>query len=200
VPEPTSTPTKERIVDEAMRLFAEVGYRGASIAKIEQASGLSPGAGGLYRHFDSKEAVLMAGIRCHLKRLETLREVRQALGQFGNTAAEIEATARYFLDELDSQAELLRVLASEVRQHPKLLSSAVNELIESTFASFADWLYDAARGTIDRQRAQAISTVAMGSLLSTRLIRHVLGVEPAPLDDDQLVSTWVEIVSNMLKP
>src|SRR6201991_4999674 len=54
--------TRERIIDEALRLFAERGYSATSVAEIEAASGLSPGAGGLYRHFKSKYEVLAAAI------------------------------------------------------------------------------------------------------------------------------------------
>jgi AcrR family transcriptional regulator len=54
---PTPGTTRERIVDEAMRLFSEHGYTATSIAKIEAAVGLTPGAGGIYHHFASKEAV-----------------------------------------------------------------------------------------------------------------------------------------------
>ena len=45
-----TAPTRERIVDEGMRLFSQHGYAATSIAKIEAASGLTPGAGGLYHH------------------------------------------------------------------------------------------------------------------------------------------------------
>ena len=61
-----SSTTRERIVDEAMRLFSQHGYAATSIAKIEAAAGLTPGAGGLYHHFKSKEAVLAAGIERQL--------------------------------------------------------------------------------------------------------------------------------------
>lgn len=55
--------TRERIIDAALRLFGEVGYTRASIAKIEEAAGLSPGAGGLYRHFKTKEELLVEAVR-----------------------------------------------------------------------------------------------------------------------------------------
>src|ERR1700761_7578950 len=106
-------PTRERIVDEAMRLFSERGYEGTSIARIEEAAGLTPGAGGLYHHFETKEAVLAAGIERRLERLEALRRIRGVLGSLGDLRAELKLTARYLLAELDEEAELLRILASD---------------------------------------------------------------------------------------
>jgi AcrR family transcriptional regulator len=193
-----STSTSERIVEEAMRLFSVKGYKGASIAQIEKAAGLSPGAGGLYRHFESKEAVLAAGIRRHLDRLDALRDVRQAMGTLLDLDAQLEATARYFLDELDSQTQLLQILASEIRQSPALLGSAVDQLIESTYASFAEWLQEAAGPSLDEDRARTISTIALGSLLSTRLLKNVLGVTSAGGEDDGIIATWVEVVRFLL--
>jgi len=43
-----SSTTRDRIIDEAMRLFSQHGYAATSIVKIEAAAGLTPGAGGIY--------------------------------------------------------------------------------------------------------------------------------------------------------
>ena len=91
---------------------------GASVAQIEAAAGLSPGAGGLYHHFRSKEEVLAAGIERQLARLDALRDVRRLLAGVGDMRAELTITARYFLAELDSQSELFRILVFENRSRP----------------------------------------------------------------------------------
>src|ERR1700761_6275680 len=135
-----SSTTRERIVDEAMHLFSQHGYAATSIAKIEAAAGLTPGAGGIYRHFTSKEALLAAGIERRLGRLSALREIRGVLGSLGDVKAELTLTARYVLAELDSESELLRILASDVRNRPQLLKTAVEELVSSTFTGFAAWI------------------------------------------------------------
>src|ERR1700727_2591467 len=141
---PAPGTTRERIVDEAMRLFSEHGYTATSIAKIEAAAGLTPGAGGLYPHFASKEAVLAAGIERQLARLGALRQIRQVLGSLGDPKAELTLTARYILAELDSESELLRILASEARHQPQLLQTAVDQLVSSTFKGFAAWIAERA--------------------------------------------------------
>lgn len=48
--------TKERILDQSIRLFLERGYHGTSIDDITQAAGLTKG--GFYWHFASKEDLL----------------------------------------------------------------------------------------------------------------------------------------------
>jgi AcrR family transcriptional regulator len=143
-----SSTTRERIVDEAMALFSQNGYAATSIAKIEAAAGLTPGAGGIYHHFASKEAVLAAGIERQLGRLGALREIRDVLGSLGDLKAELTLTARYVLAELDSESELLRILASDARNRPQLLTTAVDELVSSTFAGFATWMVERAERAI----------------------------------------------------
>ena len=47
--------TKDRILDEALTLFAENGYRGSNLRDLAARLGLSKSA--LYKHYDSKEAI-----------------------------------------------------------------------------------------------------------------------------------------------
>jgi len=182
-----------------MRLFAENGFRGASVAQIEAAAGLTPGAGGLYHHFESKEQLLAAGIQVHLERLDRFREVRALMGPLGDLRVELAVTARYFLAELDSETELFRILISESRRRPELLTSAVNELIASTFGGFAGWLAEKAEGRLDPDRARRVADLTLGSLLSSRLLRIVLGVDAGDDDDETSIGVWVDMVARELE-
>ncbi len=55
-------PTRERILDAAVELFGRQGYSGTSVGEIEAAAGLAPRSGALYKHFESKRAVLEAAV------------------------------------------------------------------------------------------------------------------------------------------
>jgi AcrR family transcriptional regulator len=182
-----------------MRLFSDRGYSGTSVAQIEAAAGLAPGAGGLYHHFTSKEAVMAAGIERHLARLSALRDLRRVLGQLGDLRAELTVTARYVLAELDNEAELLRILASEARRQPQLLTEAVERLVGSTYADLALWLAERAETPVAPSQAQAICAVGFGALLSSRLLPTVFGVTSLPVDDESLVATWVTMMMCLLR-
>jgi AcrR family transcriptional regulator len=192
-----STSTRDRIIDEAMHLFSQQGYAATSIAKIEAAVGLSPGAGGLYHHFKSKEAVLAAGIERHLSRLDALRDIQRVLSPLGDLKAELTLTARYILTELDSESELLRILASEARNRPEMLTSAVDRLVNSTFDGFAGWIEERMQPSDGDRDARAIAAVGLGSLMSSRLLRDVIGI-PAQVDDEALISAWVALMLDAL--
>jgi len=181
-----------------MRLFGEHGYRGTTITKIEAAAGLTPGAGGIYHHFKSKDAVLAAGIERHLARLAALRDIRRILTPLGDLHAELTLTARYILAELDHEAELLGFLAAEARNRPHLLADAIEQLVKTTFTGFAVFIADRSDPPLDANNAEAIAAVGLGSLFSSRLLTQVLGVQ-TPVDDDRLIATWVEMMANTMQ-
>jgi AcrR family transcriptional regulator len=54
--------TRERILVAALDLFVQRGVDGTSVSDIERAVGLAAGTGSFYRHFPTKEAVLVAAV------------------------------------------------------------------------------------------------------------------------------------------
>ncbi|MEU2092309.1 helix-turn-helix domain-containing protein [Nocardia beijingensis] len=58
--------TRKRIIAEALRLFGEQGFARTTVTQIERAAGLSGGSGGLYRHFRSKDELLVEAVRARL--------------------------------------------------------------------------------------------------------------------------------------
>lgn len=93
--------TKERLLDAAERLFAERGFRGASLRAVTRAAGASVSAANY--HFGSKEALLRAVLRRRVepvnrRRLELLDalEARSA----GGAPPSAEEVLRVFLQPL----------------------------------------------------------------------------------------------------
>jgi AcrR family transcriptional regulator len=63
--------TRQRILELAAPLFNERGFAGCSMADIMEATGLEKG--GIYRHFDSKEALAAEALKYSLSQLSVLR-------------------------------------------------------------------------------------------------------------------------------
>src|SRR4030088_974380 len=68
--------TRERLLDAAMDLFGEHGYKATSVGAIEQAAGLAPRSGALYQYFSGKEELLVAALE---RRMESLTNLEAAL-------------------------------------------------------------------------------------------------------------------------
>ena len=184
-------PTKERLLDEAMRLFGERGYDATSVAEIERSAGLTPGAGGLFHHFRTKEAVLEAGIERHLARLAAVRQIRGAIPPLGDVRAELTLVARYVFLELEEEQELLRVLVSEGRQRPQLLSGAVEQVVRGTFDEFAALLARSGGTEIG-------AALALGSLVAFASAELLLGQAPVDAEREDVIATWVDMVLGLL--
>src|ERR1700730_18129633 len=90
---PMADSTRDRILNVALRLFAEHGYAGTSVASIEDAGGVSPPPGALYPNFGSKQQLMGAAVE---------RAIQTAMAGFalapmlslGNLEAELTLVAR----------------------------------------------------------------------------------------------------------
>jgi AcrR family transcriptional regulator len=193
-----STATRERLLDAAMHLFGEHGFRGTSVAAIERAAGLTPGAGGLYHHFPSKDAVLAAGLERHLGKLGALRDIRRLFTGVGDLRIQLTLTARFVLAELDAESELVQILFTEARSRPDLVGGAVVTLVDSALAEFATWLTD--DWAVPADRAKNLSAVALGSLFSHRLLRTLLPTGAGGIGDEEFVTAWADTFHRALQP
>jgi AcrR family transcriptional regulator len=105
-----------------MELFGRQGYRATTIAQIEAAVGLSAGAGGLYRHFPSKLALLEEGLR---RQAEAGRPLIAYLDD--PRLAELPprerflAVARAGLRRLGEERDVNRLLLRDLAAFPDLL-------------------------------------------------------------------------------
>ncbi len=180
-----------------MQMFGRQGYRGTSVAQIEAAAGLAPGAGGLYHHFRKKEDVLAAGIERHLARLSALRDIRSLLTGLGDLRSELTISARYTLAELDREDELLQILAAEARARPQLVQTAVDQLLGATSAQFAEWVRDRAGDHLSPDKARAVAAIGLGALISSRVL-PLLGMTTLTVDDGVLVDAWADMMTALI--
>jgi AcrR family transcriptional regulator len=186
--------TRERILTEALRLFARGGYRGTTIAEIEAAAGLSPGSGSLYAHFSSKEEVLEAAVR----RAAALAEVGYSFYEvlpLGDLRAELTLLARGSLMVMDSWTDLIRVLWKEADQFPELLGDARQQILGRAQSWIGQWLAQQVKaGTIVEVDHDAVAVIALGSISNYWLQKKLVGWQPAGVDDDSFIESWVELL------
>jgi AcrR family transcriptional regulator len=99
-PEPARPETRERLIDAAGRVFAERGYRGATMREIADRAGATLAAA--HYHFGSKQDLYREVARAHFERLE------RRLAESGG-AIDARAAAKL------SRPELVALLRGRVR-------------------------------------------------------------------------------------
>src|SRR3954452_6985689 len=105
---------RERIVRAAAELVAERGFHAVSMADIGAASGIV--GSGVYRHFDSKSAVLLALLDDGMERLrETAAEV---VGSGGDGTEVLDGLVRDQVRFAVDEALLVRLWLREVQTLP----------------------------------------------------------------------------------
>jgi AcrR family transcriptional regulator len=188
-------PTRDRVVDAAMRLFGERGYAATSIADIESAAGLSPGSGSLYRHFASKEALLMEGVRRRVSEGAALRAALQHPPiEPVEPRVEYEAVVRAGLDRLDQDKDLSRMINKDLRQFPAALDLVRDEEIGAVHRAVATWLQARAPQPLDDRRAQALATVMVGAAANFWLLGDIFDEHPAGVTVDEVVDAIVSLI------
>lgn len=189
--------TRERILDEAITLFARRGFKATTISDIETAVGLTPGAGGIFHHFPTKRAVLVEALERRFAQLDALNQIRSVIPSLGDRRAELRLFARYLLDQMHDERELLALVLREAITDADLFADAVRRLLDDRERSFACWLHGlppTARPSRD-QRARA--RLALGALAYGPTIDALVGRPEVPVVDAH-IEAWVDAAAVLL--
>jgi AcrR family transcriptional regulator len=187
----TRTPAAQRVLGAAMSLFAERGYSTTSIADIERAAGLTVGAGGIYRHFPSKLAMLEAGVRAIVEADEDIQRAQPVPGL--SLREQLLLYARVGLVMIRSQRALIRLLYRDLDEVPELLAEVKERLVHSGTREFARRLRDLAKtNDLDASRDfDAVAALYVGAVVNVGVLEAVLDV-PQPVDDDRFIAVFVD--------
>jgi AcrR family transcriptional regulator len=185
--------TRDRIVTEAIRLFAERGFRGTTVGDIERAAGLAPRSGGLYKHFRSKEEVLEAAAERHVAEIEAVRSLLE-LGPLGDLRAELTLVARWSLAELRAERPLLKIVQKDGDQFPELIE-AVRERVIKTGHATATQVVERLFGEygVVVADANALASVALAALVGRDLEEMIFRHTPGGLDEEEFIEAWVDL-------
>jgi AcrR family transcriptional regulator len=194
------TPTRERIVTNALRLFAERGFKGTAVTEIEAAAGLAPGSGGLYSHFRTKEEVLAAAIEHSVQLAETGYSVMPLL-PLGDLRAELTLIVRGSMLVMNTWRDLIRVLLREAEQFPEVMAQAREQMFERAHRWFSDWLAAKAKtGEVADADFDVVAVIFLGAANQYWIITSLVDGPPLALDEDRFVTGWVATLLAVLTP
>jgi AcrR family transcriptional regulator len=187
-----ASPTKSLIVVAAMDLFGRQGYHATTIAQIEAAAGLSAGAGGLYRHFKSKRALLEEGLA---RQTEAGRPPLAHLDDAGLPADPRErflAVGRAGLARLEQERDVNRLLVRDLASFPDLLERVRERELRRVLDAVTEFLRRAAPGTAD---PQALAAVVVAAVSHYWIMSDVFGGRhPHDVDPERFLGTLADLV------
>jgi AcrR family transcriptional regulator len=161
-----------QLIDAALKLFAERGFKGTTIADIATATGTAHGL--VYHYFASKDD-LLADI---LERYTFLPELRSLLAVSPDRPAEevLREVAVGFSRMLDEHPDLLRLVVTESQSNPQV-AQALAHVTEQGLVLMTDYL----RARIDAGELRPHDPAVPASALFWAIITKHLG--PAQVDD-----------------
>jgi AcrR family transcriptional regulator len=115
--------TRERILEVALDLFVDEGFSGTTITEVERRAGLSPGSGSFYRHFRSKDELLMASVDHEVVRVRA--EIEAAHAADARTQDVVDGL-RLALQDIRRYNRLFRLVLAEGDRVPALRAAVTN--------------------------------------------------------------------------
>ncbi|RAY15971.1 TetR/AcrR family transcriptional regulator [Actinomadura craniellae] len=185
---------------EALRLFADRGYAATSVAEIEAASGLSPGAGGLYRHFRSKEEVLAAAIREHITSTKSqLDVIREQATQFADLplVERLKMTCHAGLAKMREEQDLVRVLFRDLDQFPELVAEMREGIVNPLYEAIAEWLSTQPELADNDEDWPAIASILGGSVVNYWLANESMHEPPSRIAEERFVLAWARLAMGL---
>jgi AcrR family transcriptional regulator len=197
-------PTRKRLLDEGMRLFARNGFHATTVGDIEAAAGLQPRRGALYKHFPSKQGLLDEAIRSHVDRAAagaahiSAVDLGAVVGDDRNVKRLlVEGLGRWFLDEMDNMRDLTRVLEHDGDRMGDVTHEVKRDIVDLSYRTAVALI---AAVVPDARDPDAVAVVLLGALVAFRRTTWTFGTPPAGVDDDRALSSWTELALAWLDP
>jgi len=178
-----------------MDLFGRQGYHATTIAQIEAAAGLSAGAGGLYRHFRSKRALLEEGLN---RQAEAGRPLLAALedataGQGQSRYDRFLSAGRAGLRRLEQERDVNRLLLRDLASFP--------DLLEQVRARELARVHEALTGFVHREVPEAEDPAALAAVVMAAVSHYWImsdvfaGDHPHGIDADRFLVALAGLVA-----
>lgn len=201
--------TRHRLIEAALRLFGEQGYAATSVAQLELAAGMSPGAGGMYSHFRSKDALLRAALESVLTPTEELATALNPPGAETPTSAtltaselevQLDAIARAGLARLRHDRDYNRILVRDLRAVPDLLELSADRELRPVHDRLAAFLSRPELARPPGVDPRALAAVLIGATSHFWLMTDIFGAHPAGITEDDYIDALVRLAASLLTP
>lgn len=177
----TLSPTKQRIVEAALRLFGEHGISGTSLQMIADAIGVTKAA--VYHQFRTKDEIVVAAMEEPVRRLKAAVD---AAGAEKSSGRALEVLITQVVDLAIESREIVRNLQGDPIMARVLLTY-------EPFQTVMGNMYRLLAGNRPNTRARVRATMVSAALASTAV--HPL---VADLDDHSLREHMIDLAKEFL--
>ena len=181
---------REQILDAAAQVFAQRGFRTASIQQVAEAAGIAKGT--VYNYFDSKDDLLLA-------LLDRLNETEERPAQFdellhGDPRQMMGALLRHRFEVLSDQKELFRALLPELLGNHKLRQRYLRRVVRPSMQ-----LAEQALAKFGHSNPQHLARAFAAGLLGL-IVLDLLGEPGTTESAPEIVGVLSEAFSSVLLP
>ena len=166
---------RARILDAAVKVFAERGYFSSTVAEIARAAGVADGT--IYLYFKSKDDLLFELF--DEKMTQLIGDAKAALAQEQDAPSRLKRFIRLHFSLVEKNPDLASVLVVELRQSAQLLKAADRQKLGAAYLELIGQVVREGQergeldasispGTAKRAIFGALDELALGWLLSGR--------------------------------
>ena len=192
------SPTRERLISAAIELFAAQGYTATTVGAIAQAGGLSPRAGGFYRHFSSKRELLDVAIDRLISEVADEAAARMAQPQADAPIDRLRNIGTVALRVIRGRHPLIRLASREVDHAPEIAAAVRDRLVEPAHRIAAAAFAVVAAPECNAEDVRLAAEMAMGTLTAYVNEEVLFGRGFGGVDDEELLRAWVEVWAGVL--
>jgi TetR/AcrR family fatty acid metabolism transcriptional regulator len=166
---------RSRILDAAVKVFADRGYFSSTVAEIARAAGVADGT--IYLYFKSKDDLLFELFDEKMTRL--IADAKAALAEEKDAPSRLKRFIRLHFSLVEKNPDLASVLVVELRQSAQLLKAADRQRLGAAYLELIGQVVregqergeldaSVSPGTAKRAIFGALDELALGWLLSGR--------------------------------
>jgi AcrR family transcriptional regulator len=160
---------RDQLIEAAVRLYAEAGYRGATTRRIAVEAGVNEIT--LFRHFGSKDAL----IREAISRVGSSRVPEMLPEMPREPFREVREWAKAHISHLRERRSLIRTCMGEIEEHPGIFSgeNSPPALAAKALSRYLRRLRDTGMAKAEFDDVAA-STMLMGVLFADAMGRDIM--------------------------
>lgn len=191
---PERHPTAQRILEAALKLFADHGVAGTPIVRIEEAAGLAPSSGGFYRYFRSKVELLEAAVNDAAASQVAVDQLSLINSLPIEDQARLIAIGGWAF--FDNHRDLVIVLTRDPMLRPSNYTHAPDGFPGNGVALVSAWL----QGLADRGELEAVedpdatALVLVDALTNYWLQREAEDPTPYGVSGDRFITAWTRLI------